>query len=61
MEDMVFKLEINCGNDAFAEDGRGELARILRLAAEECEAGRLAGLLRDGNGNPVGTYALVPA
>jgi hypothetical protein len=56
----MFKLEIETGNEAFAEDPGAELARMLRVLA-----GRLAiglhtsdkGTLRDSNGNRVGSWS----
>ena len=53
----MFKLEIDTSNDAFvgsAETERGEIARILRDAADRMEAGRFTRSLYDMNGNRVG-------
>lgn len=53
----MFKIEIDTGNDAFsgsAETERGEIARILRDAADLMEAGLFTRSLYDMNGNRVG-------
>lgn len=53
----MFKLSIETENDAFAEDLPGEVARILRVAADNLERGRFDGSafrLQDVNGNTVG-------
>ena len=61
---MKFILEIECDNDAFADDPSAEVARLLRNAAERVEDVPLAhraepiGILRDGNGNHVGFFRL---
>jgi hypothetical protein len=59
----IFKLEIECDNDAFGGDNfevGAELARILRATAQRIERESLypnsAQWLRDVNGNRVGTY-----
>lgn len=52
---MKFKLEIDCSNDAFLDDTAGETARILRVASE-CVGMHFSNMvLRDINGNVVGT------
>jgi hypothetical protein len=63
---MKFKLEIECGNDAFGdtfEDTRDEVARILselsgRIARNELCGGQFK--VFDHNGNRVGFYGLYP-
>ena len=69
---MVFKLTIDCGNDAFTDPRDGtvttdsaasELARILREIADRIDNGIDYGwyqTIRDVNGNDVGRYALKP-
>ena len=55
---MPFKLTFATENDAFEEDGPGEVACILRRVAEQIEAaGRdRNGLVYDSRGKPVGSY-----
>jgi hypothetical protein len=58
---MSFKLKIATDNAAFAEDGndgKNELARILREIAEKLESGYDCGSARDGNGNKVGEWSV---
>jgi len=59
----VFTLRIDTDNDAFsADEGRDEVARILRNLAEILWTkgpGDDTGLLRDVNGNTVGTWTMV--
>ncbi len=53
---MSFKLKINTSNAAFTEDGndgKNEIARILREIADNLEAGFDCGDARDINGNKV--------
>lgn len=48
---------IACDNAAFDGDDRSsEIARVLREAAKEIEAGSDFGTCRDANGNRVGSY-----
>lgn len=58
---MRFHLSINCNNDAFAEDDRGEVARIVTelLAAWKFRANAEGGKLYDVNGNAVGAWAFL--
>lgn len=55
-----FTLEINTDNAAFEYDVAGEVARVLRHAADKVEEYGLTGVtaysLRDFNGNRVGSY-----
>jgi len=52
-----FKLNIKTDNAAFDGDNRdAEVVRILREIAANIEQGREAGVVRDINGNRVGTY-----
>jgi hypothetical protein len=57
---MVFKLEIECDNEAFTDCPEIEVARILRDAAKrvEMQSGLdySTSLLRDANGNTVGHF-----
>lgn len=53
----MFKLEIDTGNAAFEDEGKGyEIARILRDLAAKVENGADSGSVRDLNGNKVGTF-----
>lgn len=53
----MFKLEIDTGNAAFEDEGKGyEIARILRDIAAKVENGADSGSVRDLNGNKVGTF-----
>jgi hypothetical protein len=52
----TFTLKIRTNNDAFADDWRAEVARILDDAAEALREGYDAQRLRDINGNVVGKY-----
>lgn len=56
---MEFKLEMDCNNDAFAEDLEVELARILRDVANKVRAGHGNGPVRDSNGNKVGSFEII--
>ena len=53
---MKFSLEIDSNDAAMAEDGAGETAGLLRRAAAMIECGFRDGILRDFNGNKVGTW-----
>lgn len=57
-----FRLHVTCDNETFELDPWGELARILREAANKLEAERDAcrwfQTIRDANGNDVGRFAL---
>jgi hypothetical protein len=56
---MKFFVDMNCDNAAFgtgeAGDAHQEVARLLRQAANEVELGAYTVVLRDINGNKVGT------
>jgi len=52
-----FKLEVECGNDAFA-NYLYELPRIMRQVAEGIEAGVDQGKCYDWNGNVVGQFRI---
>lgn len=54
----VFKLEIECENDAFMRNDIAELARILGETLKALENGRTSGALFDVNGNRVGDFAM---
>ncbi len=47
-------------NDAFEQDWRAEVARILRKAAKDIEGGEDSKALKDANGNTVGQFELEP-
>lgn len=58
---MGFKLKIKTDNAAFAEDGndgKNEVARILREIADKLEDGCDVGFPRDINGNKVGEWSI---
>lgn len=52
----MFKLTINTGNEAFADEPNEELARLLEKAAQRLRAGYVCDSLRDANGNTVGEW-----
>ena len=56
---MKFVIEIECGNEAFAEAPGEELARIIEVAAIRVREGTHWGKLRDINGNQVGRFDIV--
>lgn len=52
-----FRLSFDLGNAAFEGDQlTGEIARLLREAADKVEAGEISAPLRDINGNEVGHW-----
>lgn len=54
-----FEMKMQCNNAAFADAGvHAETARILREMADKIEAGADNGILRDVNGNNVGSFEL---
>ncbi len=56
---MRFEIHIRSDNAAFADEPMTELARILREQAEKLEQyGECSEVLRDINGNAVGTTVL---
>ena len=54
----VFTLTIDLANDAFDADKLGEIARILRVAAELVENGAHTNSARDVNGNTVAHWGI---
>lgn len=57
----MFTLKIKTGNAAFqdaGDDGKAEVARILREIADKLENGQEGGACMDGNGNRVGEWSL---
>lgn len=62
---MKFLMEIECDNDAFVDHPSGEVARLLRYAAERIEDTPIheravpIGTLWDTNGNRVGFFHFV--
>ena len=58
MKFMKFRLYFDADNAAFDDNYGVEIARILRAVADRVEDGAYSGLIRDINGNGVGTYAL---
>jgi hypothetical protein len=54
---MKFVLEIQCDNDAFAENPNNEVVRLLHEVANRLEKdGHSCGGLVDYNGNSVGRF-----
>ncbi|HWC37359.1 MAG TPA: hypothetical protein VG476_02465 [Acidimicrobiales bacterium] len=56
-----FSVRFDCDDDAFHPEPGPEIARILRVVADRMEAGEDASrpvVIRDINGNVVGTYKL---
>ena len=53
---MKFILEIECNNDAFFLNIKGETARVLEEAARRIRDGEMYHALRDANGNRIGDY-----
>lgn len=53
-----FRLAVEMDNDAFGDDPRGELVRVLRGLADDFEEEGIArnGTILDINGNTVGSY-----
>lgn len=60
----MFKLEFSTDNDAFADDPRHEVARVLRKIAADIEAApqhaalEIGASIKDENGNTVGAWSL---
>jgi len=52
----MFTLSFKTENDAFAEDARAEIVRLLCHAGAAIARGDDAGKLIDSNGNTVGTF-----
>jgi hypothetical protein len=50
----MFKIEISTDNDAFAEDKRGEIARILSALVVAINRGNEPSKVMDINGNACG-------
>ena len=58
---MKFFVEIETENAAFEDNGlSNEIARILRQAANNVDAGKLSNALYDENGNRVGGHRYDP-
>lgn len=57
---MKFSLQIDSNDAAMADDGAGEVCRILRAVARKVESGLhdSTGTLRDSNGNRCGTWTM---
>ena len=53
----AFTLKINTDNDAFQDD-QDELARCVRNVAESLKSGKTEGVVKDSNGNTVGSWGL---
>lgn len=52
---MKFSLTIESDNAAFENDPQGEISRILRELHDEIDSGYAPEIVRDYNGNIVGT------
>lgn len=55
-----FKLEISMDNAAFSEDWKAEVMRILARVRYDLSEGFPDGVIRDYNGNVVGSYRVCP-
>lgn len=58
-----FSVNLSMDNDAFTEDPKGEVARILRKIAATIERDGFSGFfgtILDANGNDVGRFAAKP-
>lgn len=56
MDRIVFKLEINSGDDALMSNPRQGIADLLLVAAQKVKNGAASGTLLDTNGNSVGGF-----
>jgi hypothetical protein len=54
----MFKLKIKTDNEAFTDDKKAEIIRILKDAILKLEQGNERGILLDVNGNLVGEFRL---
>jgi hypothetical protein len=55
----MFKLTLDCGNDAFTDSMHHEIGRILREIANKVERDWPSGPIYDANGNRCGSFELV--
>jgi Uma2 family endonuclease len=55
---VKFKIEIQTGNSAYADDFRGELIENLHEVIEKIALGIGQGWIYDSNGNRVGVFRL---
>mgnify|MGYP003622501111 CR=1 FL=1 len=65
LQELEFRLKIYLGNDAFSDDPRPEIARILNQLVNRILESDLYDLrnyqsIRDTNGNSVGQFAIKP-
>lgn len=58
LTEVNFKLNIESGNDAFQEDSAAEVIRILERVIDDIKNQMFKGVLRDINGNTVGSFEL---
>lgn len=56
--DKVFKLEFKTDNAAFLDDPMTEPANVLRRVALRIEYGETSGIVKDSNGNTIGSFEL---
>jgi hypothetical protein len=52
----MFHLKFDTASDAFADDPREEIARILRRVADQVEESRSYASVLDLNGNTIGSW-----
>lgn len=53
---LKITIEFTSGNDAFVEDFEGEVTRILETARRNIARGHFDAVLKDSNGNTVGSH-----
>lgn len=56
--DKVFKLEFKTDSAAFLDDPMTEPANVLRRVALRIDYGETSGIVRDSNGNTIGSFEL---
>lgn len=56
----MFKLSFFTDNAVFQDDGANEIARILKAAAERLDDDHREGIIRDRNGNRIGSWSWLP-
>ncbi len=59
MQYTKFTMEVALGNACFDDDMQGQLAGIMRRAANKVNEGYITHTLLDVNGNSVGSFAIV--
>lgn len=61
MSEAIFKVEVKVGGDAFQPKPWLELARIFKNLAQEMQDEFVCVLIKDSNGNTVGTTDFIEA